>query len=242
MKLLQSLGFSYIELNHSDPQQLDALALKQWLGDYGLSMWMFATGLAARTHGLSLSDTDEATRLKSIDHLRRHIEFAAEMGCGIICGLIQGGASESIEEARRLFRASLEQIVEDAASAEVVVLVEATNKSLTPVANSLSQTEHLIEGLPPQTIRILADTYHMHFEETNICEALAKHIALIHSIHYSDNNRYYPGLGSLDFASITEELINSDYSGPVVLEANTKVSLEKDLTESVRFLSNFILV
>jgi len=236
LALLQELGFSCIELNIGDPQTVEPEALKAFLSRFGLTMTMFASGYSAITHRLNLSDANIENRHRSVESCLRFIDFAAAMGSGIILGLIQGPPVLDPEPYRQNFRLSLETLVPYAIHKGVRLLIEATNKTLTSIANSISQTTRLIHGFPSTTVRILADTYHMHFEEADMIGAMIEHIKNFDSIHYSDDNRFLPGLGSLDFAKITEALKQAGFQGMVVLEANIRNSMEKDLRASMDYL------
>ena len=236
LALLRELGFSCIELNIGDPRTVEPEALKAFLSRYGLTMTMFASGYSAKINRLNLSGSDAQNRLHSIDCCLRYIDFAAAMRSGIIFGLIQGPPVLDPEPFRLIFRESLETLVPYATQKGVRLLIEATNKSLTSIANSIAQTKQLIHGLPLTTVRILADTYHMHFEEDDMIGAMIEHIDYFDSIHYSDDNRFFPGLGNLDFAQITENLKNSGFKGFIVLEANIQKSLEEDLRASMDYL------
>lgn len=241
MALLQELGFSCIELNIGNPSSVNPKTLKAFLSHYGLSMTMFASGYSAKINRLNLSDSNTQNRVHSVECCLQYIDFSAEMGSGIILGLIQGPPVLDSKPSRLNFRDSLETLVPYAERKGVRLLIEATNKSLTSIANSLTQTKQLIHGFPSTTVRILADTYHMHFEEQDMIGAMIEHIEDFDSIHYSDDNRFLPGLGSLDFGKITETLENSSFHGIIVLEANVKNSLEEDLRASMDYLGPILV-
>lgn len=236
MELLQELRFSCIELNIANPKLVSPSALKDYLHRYDLTMTMFASGFSAKTYELSLSSTDIDQRLRSVDYCRHFIEFCAEMETGIILGLIQGAPVADVSTARDLFCRSLDDLVPIAQKKRVSILIEATNKTLTCVANSADQTKKLVAGYPSSTVRILLDTYHMAFEESDTYQAIVSHAGDFDSIHYSDDNRFYPGLGQLDFQKITESLASIDFYGPIVLEANIRNSFETDVRASVQYL------
>lgn len=236
MELLQELGFSYIELNSADPLLLDPVILKAFLGHFGLSMTMFASGYAAKTHGLNLSDECLKSRLQTVQQCQRFIDFCSEMETGIILGLIQGPPAKDVTAARERFCLSLDELVPYAQKKNVRLVVEATNKGLTSIANTADQTKNLVITYPSSTVRILLDTFHMSLEEKDMADAIISHGGDFDSIHYSDDNRFFPGLGRLDFEKITECLVSIGFFGPVVLEANIQHSFEIDLRASLNYL------
>ena len=206
-------------------------------------MTMFALGYSAKLYGLNLSDSDITNRYRSVEYCKQFIDFSAEMDTGIILGLIQGSPTQDKGPARSCFCASLDLLALYAQKKGVPLLVEATNNSLTSIANTAEGTQSLIAPYSDSahTIGMLLDTYHMAIEESDMIQVLSQHITDCISIHYSDNNRLFPGLGDLDFAEITACLKHARYQGLVVLEANIHTSLEKDLRTSLGYLSQIMV-
>ncbi len=237
MALFVEYGFSGIELNIAEPARTDPGRLEAFLADHGLRMTMFASGLSARTAGLSLSDPDERKRAEAVRRCREWIGFAGMMRAGIIIGLLQGPPAAEREGPRARFRASLEELVPAAREAGVPLLVEATNRYLTAVANSVEDTAGLIRGLPSDTAKILPDTFHMNIEEKDPHAALREHAAVVPSIHFSDNNRLLPGLGAIDFRRYAETLEEIGFTGTVALEAEHRGDFAAEFRESMRFLA-----
>ena len=97
----------------------------------------------------------------------------------------------------------------DARLAEAVGLAKEVSSSL-----SLKQ--------PSPLLQILPDTYHMNIEEVNTAAELCKYISYFDSIHFSDNNRFLPGYGAIDFKEIVTALIAANFSGYIGLEGNFK--------------------
>jgi sugar phosphate isomerase/epimerase len=236
MELLQEFNFSCVELNNADPLHLDPVILKAFLGQFGLSMTMFASGYAAKIHGLSLSDECLKDRLQTVQQCLKFIDFCSEMETGIILGLIQGPPVKDVAAARERFCLSLDELVPYAQKKNVRLVVEATNKGLTSIANTAAQTKDMVSAYPYSTVRILLDTYHMSLEENDMFDAITSHGGDFESIHYSDDNRFLPGLGRLNFKKITECLVSIGFIGPVVLEANIQHSFEIDLRASLNYL------
>lgn len=63
---LQKLGFTGVELNITNPEEIDTKELKKLLTGFGLKMTMFATGALAKKEGLSLSSEDEEISTRAI--------------------------------------------------------------------------------------------------------------------------------------------------------------------------------
>ena len=148
LKLLGELGFWGVELNLGDPKDHDFATVRQFLGQFGLEFSMFATGITARRLGLSLSHSSETVRRQAVKKCREMIEWVGGPETGVILGLIKGGPSQEPEIARRQFALSLAEIVPVARVHKVAILVEATNRYETAIANTVADAAGLVV-VPP---------------------------------------------------------------------------------------------
>lgn len=236
---LRAAGYSGVELNIADPFTLDWPDLFALLREHGLAMYRFASGLTAKTRSLSLSAPDEETRQGSIDACRRMLRALAGTGIGIIVGYLKGPVTADRGGARGRFARSLAALVPDAAAAGVPLVVEATNRYESTVANALDDT---VELLPATDARgrwaqILPDTFHMNIEERDTPAALARHAALFTSIHLSENNRLFPGRGAIDFASVIGTLRRIGWTGFCAIEGTVVDGLVADARAAVEALA-----
>lgn len=236
LAFLQEQGFSGVEINIQQPEKIDTKALRQCLADNGLKMTMFASGLAARTFGMSLSCTDDSLRRAYVSKCRHYIDFAQTFGAGIIFGFFKGSTGQQPDQARTAFQDAIGQLAPYAADRQVPLLIEATNRYESTLANSLDDTWELIRGFENEYLSILPDTYHMNIEEADMIASLQKHAGHYHSIHLSDNNRFFPGLGGIDFGKVIRFLKNQDYQGGVVLEAIIQDDFYSDVEASMIYL------
>jgi D-psicose/D-tagatose/L-ribulose 3-epimerase len=238
LSTLQRLDFSGVELNIVQPEQIDPADLKQYLNGFGLPMTMFATGASAKESELSLSSPDEPRRRRSVDRCLEFIDFAGLFGAGVIVGFLKGESGPDPEQRREAFRASLHEVADRARESKVPLLIEATNRYESAVANSLEDTYDLVSpaGNDP-FVRILPDTFHMNIEESDQFEALKRYAACYDSIHISDNNRYFPGFGAIRFAEFFEFLADSGYAGGLAIEGKVKQDLLSDIRGTVEYLA-----
>ena len=238
LRTLQSLEFAGVELNIVQPERIDPDDLKDYLNGYGLPMTMFATGATAKALELSLSSLDEPVRRRSVQKCREFIEFARLFGAGVIVGFLKGGAGPDREQRCESFRTSLLEIAPRARENKVPLLIEATNRYESAVANSLDDTHELASSASGNPfVRILPDTFHMNIEESNQFASLKKYAACYDSIHISDNNRYFPGFGAIRFADFFKFLVDRGYSGGLAIEGNVKQDLLSDIRRTVEYLA-----
>jgi sugar phosphate isomerase/epimerase len=236
--LLQEYRFDGVELNIIHIDLIDPEQLIDYLRRYDLRMTQFATGAAAKALDLSLSAEDEQVHQRSVEACLEFIDFAGLFKAGVIVGFMKGSAGPDQEFARGRFQKALIQIAPKARQAEVPVLIEATNRYESAVANALKDTAELIKPFAENPfIRLLPDTFHMNIEEKNAPAALERWAELYDSIHLSDNNRFFPGLGALDFEATLSFLRRIDYRGGVAIEGNIETDLIQDIHSTMSFLA-----
>ncbi len=236
LSLLQEYGFSGVELNVEEPEEINPQGLKAFLLEYGLRLTMFASGAAAKAFDLSLSHANADIRADSVRRCIEFIDFAAEFEAGVIVGFLKGGVSSDLVKARDCFKDSIGRLESMLKVKSVPLLIEATNRYESAVANSLDDAVELICDFHNPFLRILPDTFHMNIEENNMLDALEKHKDYYNALHISDNNRLFPGLGGIDFPSLFQYMKKKGYSGGIAIEGNIKHSFETDIKASMAYL------
>lgn len=237
LRLLQELGFDGVELNIAHPENENIASIKRFLDQFELRLTMYATGLTAKTHGLSLSSTDSTVWRKSIEACLAMIDFVTGTDTGIIIGYLKGGPSSDVHGACERFVAALKRIAPYADRKQVRVLIEATNRYEAAVANDLEATVDIVKPLDANYMQILPDTFHMNIEEAHgPVAALKTWAGFYQSVHISDNNRLFPGFGVIDFNSILLSLKEIDYRGSMAIEGNIRNSFKEDIEASAEYL------
>jgi sugar phosphate isomerase/epimerase len=59
-------------------------------------------------------------------------------------------------------------------------------------------------------------------------------------VHYSDNNRLYPGGGALDFKALTHALMDISYTGYISIETLPVPSAEESARWGFSYLTNIV--
>lgn len=237
LRTLQELGFDGVELNIPTPSEVSPDDLKSFLAEFGLTLSMFASGASAKAYGLSLASTDEARRRESVARSREFLAFAAEFGAGVIAGFLKGPLDENTPAHREQLKASISELAPEADRLHAPLLIEAVNRFESPLGHSLDDTYDLIRASETPYVWILPDTWHMNIEESNMEAAVVAHRNHFGSIHFSDNNRYLPGFGCIDFKKIVGLLDAFGYTGKIALEAKYKDGFAPDVRRSMKFLA-----
>ncbi|MGO9307703.1 MAG: TIM barrel protein [Spirochaetia bacterium] len=229
LKTLRGLGFLGVELNMSDPRNFQREAIEEFLGRHDLRLSMLATGLTAKRLGLSLSHPDELVRRRSVDICKHCIDWVAGSGTGVIVGFLKGGVVPDAEAARGHFARSLAEVAPYAAERSVAVLIEATNRYESSVANTIEEAAACLQPYDAAYAQLLPDTFHMNIEEANMFASLDRHRDRFRSFHLSDNTRFFPGFGAIDFGRILGFLTEMGYRGQLAIEGNVRSDIEGEL-------------
>lgn len=228
---LRESGCDHVELNIPYPEEVDPKGIQAFLGGFGLRCTNYATGGLYPGKKTSLSHRDAAIRAASVGSIQKVIRYSGEAGFkGIILGFAQGNDTPDRAEARKLFADSLSQLVPVAKESGIVIVVEALNRFISNVCNLIEDTVEMVVPFPRETVAVLPDTYHMNIEETDMALPLIKHASWFRSIHFSENNRYFPGLGAVDFQRVYRALEFAGFTGTLTIEGNVK----RDFIEEVR--------
>ncbi len=238
LETLQKHGFFGVELNVVDFERYPASAYAELLAEYGLTFTMIATGLYARKNSLSLSSPDPAIRQETTARLGRIVRFAADAGAGVICGFIKGPAGMDRKDAEENIRTSLGELDGLIRECKTPLLIEATNHYEASAALSVEGAIGLFRDLGNSFIRVLPDTYHMNIEEANTIHSLLRGQGCYESIHISDNNRFFPGYGGIDFFAILSALAGMRYQGVMAIEGNWHGEPEEDIAFACEYLAN----
>ncbi len=211
------LGCQGLEIHLRRGEDADPQAVRRWMAEYNLSVPTLGTGMTATLDGLTFADPDPAVRRLAIQRVCGHVELAAAVGSAVTIGSVSGrlGAGEARERrARRA--AALEALAELCRYAEargVTVLLEPLNRYECDYLNTLADVCRVIAEIGAPNLKLLADTFHMNIEETDLDTALRAAAPWLAHVHLADSNRQAPGRGHLDVAAVLRTLGEIGYQG-----------------------------
>jgi sugar phosphate isomerase/epimerase len=219
--LAQDIGYNALELHVRDPKRYDPKEIRETARSHGLSICATANGMEYSVGGLSLIDRENGKREAAVERLLEHVDFAAELGARLIVGIMRGNIprGETARPYLERFGEALSRICAYAGQKRVSVVLEAINRYINNYLNTLSETIDFIGSLGCENLSLHLDTHSMAIEEKNLKDAVlsCKNKPLGY-VHYSDNNRLYPGGGALDFRELTRALMDIGYAGYITLE------------------------
>lgn len=226
--------FEYIKAMGFDGYEIDGRLLVENLDEVKAAIK--ATGLPVTTacggYDGWIGDFIEERRLNGLQQIERILEALAEVGGkGIIVPAAWGmftfrlppmTSPRSLDGDRKAVSASLRWLDEVAARTGTTVYLEPLNRYQDHMINTLADARRYIEENGLKHVQIIGDFYHMNIEEDSLTEALHQNRDLLGHVHIADNHRYQPGSGSLDFASLFDQLRADNYQGYVVYECRVR--------------------
>ena len=237
LDLLKKLEIYGIELNIIDFSEGKIEQLSEILKRFDLQLTMIASGAYAKMYGMNLSSTDEVIRQKGVDALAYMLNRASRMNAGVICGYMKGEAAGYRESAERQMIKSLSELDYMGVLQRAPLYLEATNHYEALLVNQVSEGVAFAKEVNGR-LYVLPDTYHMNIEERSIEAVLVKYANFYKNVHISDNNRYFPGLGSIPFYPILRLLKAMDYRGTITIEGRVMKTLSEDISFSCEYLEN----
>lgn len=208
-------GYDGVEVAIRDPALVDSDELDQLVSGLGLIVPAIGTGQAWGEEGLSLTSDDEAVRVQAIERIRSHVPLAARLDAMIILGLIRGMTPEgqTHQQSMAFLVEAIRECATVAAETGVRFALEPMNRYETDLVHTVAEGMDLIERVGAENFGLLLDTFHMNIEEPSIEESIRTCGDRIFHVHVADSNRWHPGAGHLDFASILATLQEVGYDG-----------------------------
>lgn len=241
-KMAESMSYEGIELHISNPHTIGLSFLKELSARHGLPIPAVGTGPTYVVHGISFLGSPHVRR-KAVRRLQKYIEVARDLESIVIIGLIRGrlniGFSRS--KAWQMIRECLKHSAKVAEDFGVALAIEPINRYETEIINTLAEAARMASEVNSESVKIMADTFHMNIEEVSVTEALQQFGRMLVHFHVADNNRLAPGKGHLDFASIISGLKEIGYDRYVSAEILPKPSVREAFRDTVRYLKPMLL-
>jgi sugar phosphate isomerase/epimerase len=124
----------------------------------------------------------------------------------------------SPEQDRAVLLEELDALATHAASVGATVLLEPLNRYEDHMVNTVAAAVDLVREVGSDSLRVIADIYHMNIEEVDIAGSLREIAPYLGHIQLGDSNRLEPGAGHVDWAAITAALDDIGYAGWMAME------------------------
>ncbi len=225
--VLSRCGYQGIEIAPftiaTDPKDIGSKLtrhLQQSMADNGLE-FVGLHWLLASPEGLHIASPDQAVRRRSLDHMRRLLELAGELGGGV---LILGSPKQrnavglSTTDAVSYLEELLLNLAATAQENNSSILLEALASGDTNVINTLEEARTLIRKVDRPSISGMFDFHNCGDEAEPWPELIERHFDVIRHIHLNETNGSYPGTGASDFLPAFRGIFRGNYAHWVSLE------------------------
>jgi len=199
-----------------------------------------------------LLDPNKAERDRAVASFKQMLELSAEIGAiGVICVpliaiTMSHGARPRIQDLsplesvqsleRNLFIELLKDIGKRAQEVGAYLIVEPLNRYESFWLNRLEEGIDICKAVGNPYVKIMADFFHMHIEESDIPQSILKAGEYIVNVHLADSNRLTPGNGHTDFKTGLAALKQIGYDKYMALECGIPGDAFVELPRCVRYL------
>lgn len=236
------LGYDGVELALLDAGQVDLPEMQRLLRDHGLTVPVVSTGQVFAGAGLYLTHPDPAIRSRCVETFKGLCAVASELGAMVNVGRARGfiPTDEPREVAEARFQEGMREIADYAAGLGVTLILEPVNRYEINFVNSVAEGAAAIRRLERPNVRLMPDVFHMNIEDASIEGSFRELRDLVAYVHFADSNRWAPGQGHLDFASIVATLREIGYDGWVTAEILPYPDPDTAAAQAIRYLRTLI--
>ncbi|HET6385984.1 MAG TPA: sugar phosphate isomerase/epimerase family protein [Armatimonadota bacterium] len=241
LKNLADYGFDGVELNGGQLEGAGLEERKAALKDSPVRASSICGGCPAE-----LVHPDAGRRRKCADALKRMLDIAAEFGArGPITVPIFNSNDRIPDLSPYKSRGDLEKellirMLQDLApygeQRGVAVLLEPLNRYESNALSRVEDAAAICRAVGGTGVRVMADFFHMHIEQTNTPAAFEAIGDTIGHVHLADNTRKEPGTGDIDFKAGFAALKKIGFDGYMAFECGLSAPAAEALPRSVRYL------
>ena len=218
---MRQSGHDAVELQVADPAELDAARLARSLRRFRYALCAFQTGGTYATKGNCLCTADHRIRQRTLQLLKRHVDFAADFQPAVeghpvvVFGSLQGGLKDepNLNAGRLRIHEAVEEIGRYASERGVTVAFEPVNHIEIGFHNTLCEVESVVRRLRLPGLKMMADTFHMNIEEKDMLAPLAGVRDILAHVHLSETNRDILCAGHWPTGAFLNELKRIGYGG-----------------------------
>ncbi len=196
-----------------------------------------------------VGDFDADLRRDAINNLKSQLSVIAELGgTGVMTPAAYGMFSRRLPpfepprssgDDHAVLGEAFTELGEHAAREGVLIMLEPLNRYEDHMVNTLAAATSLCQQIALDSVRVVADFFHMQIEEDDISESLRQATPYLAHVQVSDSNRNQPGTGHIDWAAGLGTLDALGFDGHLALECRLRGDPEQALPTTAAFLRRF---
>ena len=210
-------GYHALEIQGT-PEKYDTKYVRQLLKENGLKCWGSVTLMLEKRN---LVAKDQAQRAASVQYVKDVITMVKELG-GHMVSVVPGTVGKIIPDGRPeeewLWAVeSMKECYEHAEASGVQLGIEPINRFETYFINRGDQALALAKEVG-KNCGVCLDIFHMNLEEADYYAMIRRAKDRLVGFHVADNNRFAPGMGTLDWPKIISVLKEVGFDGALSVE------------------------
>ncbi|MDX2245475.1 MAG: sugar phosphate isomerase/epimerase [Bacteroidia bacterium] len=222
LRRISSLGYHSIEIS-GEPDRYNTKEVRQLLKQYELTCWGSVTLMLEKRN---LVARDPAQREMSVQYVKDIVTMVKELD-GKMVSVVPGTVGKIVPDGRpeEEWQWAVEAMREICAFADasgVKIGIEPINRFETYFINRGDQAMALAEAAGPHC-GVCLDIFHMNLEENDPYAMIRRAARRLVGFHVADNNRFAPGMGTLDWPRIITTLKEVGYDGALSVEFSPPV-------------------
>lgn len=239
LQRMESYGFEGLEIwGKGLPDRIDEIG--QALASSSIKASTICAG-----YGGCLLDPNKAEREKAMADIKALLEAGAKLGVvGLITVPIFGGPrlpdlsplAGAVELEKKLLTLQVKELGKHAQEVGCYVLMEPLNRYETHLLRTLKDGLEIQEAVGMDSVRIMADFFHMSIEEKDIPASLREAGGAVQHVHLADSTRLLPGYGHTDFKAGFSALKEIGFDKYMALECGIPGKPEEELPKAVSYL------
>ncbi|MEM7232790.1 MAG: sugar phosphate isomerase/epimerase, partial [Planctomycetota bacterium] len=211
------LGYKSLEIS-GEPERHDTAEIRGLLKKYGIRCFGAVTIMQGERNLLS---ADPGARARSVQYIKECLTMVSELGgveMSVVPATVGKITPDSTPENEWQWAIdSLQEAYDHGLKHGVQLGIEPINRFETYFLNRGDQAIALAEAVGPEC-GVCFDIFHMHMEESDVHAAIRRAGSRLIDFHVADNNRFAPGMGTIDWPSVIETLKSIGYDGPLSVE------------------------
>jgi sugar phosphate isomerase/epimerase len=223
---------------------LNSREVLRLLDKYGLGLVGLCSGHVWGEDQLGLMGTDPAVCKKGMERMKSLVDFASELGPGTMVniGRSRGRADDrDLEGSWKQLAAAFRELADYALPKKVRLTLEPVNHYEVNLIYTTQEGIQMCREVNRPNFGLILDVYHMNIEDLpSIYDSLREAKDYAWHVHFSDNNRKWPGNAHMDFPGIIKTLDEIGYEGFVSAEIFPGPDPDATARSTVAYLRQYI--
>ena len=220
LDMAKEIGYDVVELPILDKNVANAAKWGKKLDELGL----LRSGGCAHGPDDNMISQEPKIRRQGIDANKAILDCCAAAGCTVMVGNsasalgVFSGSPPSEDEFKWAVE-GMQEVAEHAQKVNVKIAMEALNRFEAYFVNCAEDGLKFVKAVNHPYCGMMYDTFHAHFEEKNIPNAIRTLKDVLLHVHISECDRSTPGQGNVRWDQNFDTLHEIAYNGFLVVEA-----------------------